>query len=482
MAGTVLPDKVYFDALSIARAKRSGVANTLYRTLQTLLKSEHSFKIILVVPLWKRRHLPQDILESKYAEIKTIPLPAKVMELLLIMRLMPPLDWVLGKGVYVFPNFKNWPLWKSRSLTYIHDVGFIRFPEYVEEKNLWYLTKFVRRWVARTDAIITVSEHAKQEIHDLLHVPSSAINVVYNGVDTAVFKKEHSRKIAEVKTRYKLPENEYLLAVGNLEPRKNLVRLIAAYTKLSETLQEKYPLVLVGGDSWRDDEIKRAIEKVNRTKIRIYRNSSYVVDEDLPAIVSGARALVHPAIYEGFGIPPLEAMACGIPVASSNRSSLHEVTGSAALTFDPENIDEITKSLKKILTENELRKSLIKQGYERTPLFTWEQSAAKLIAVITSEQTRGLKTGMPGRSVRKIYEVLDHSLRYIFGERERMPYTFPVEIKSKRELQKKVYKDFLGEQPYAVQDLLLETYSMFRHFTGKVLRAIKSVIRKSLHG
>ncbi len=470
------PLSIYIDALSIAHTHRSGVAHTLHRTLEFLLKEENNYNIVLVVPLRKAKLLPEDIIKSKKVTIKTIPLPGKVFELFLRLRLVPPVDLFLGKGVYVFPNFKNWPLWNSRSITYIHDLTFMRYPDFVEEKNLKYLTRYIHRWINRADCVVTVSEHAKREINELLHVPESAINVIYNGVDAESFKPQSVKKIAETKQRYELP-SEYLLAVGNVEPRKNLERLVAVYTKLPKDIRTKYPLVLVGGGGWRNEGIQQAIDQANKTTTQIIKPSKYVEDDDLPALIAGARAFVHPALYEGFGIPPLEAMACNVPVASSDSSSLPEVVGEAAALFAPTNENEMKKAILAVLSDEKLRQRYKAAGLERAQLFTWKQSAIKLSATITQQANRGFKTGSFGHVLRSVYKTTDETIRKNLGERDYASYTM-ADQKDLTTTRKKIYQDFFSEQPKRWQGILFSVYLSARHGLGTVARNLKSLLRR----
>lgn len=472
---------IYFDALSIAQPHRSGVAHTLQRTLEAYLELNPKIKIILIVSLGKAKHLPRSITKYPNVSVKTIPLPNKVFEVLMLLRLIPPVDLFLGRGIYVFPNFKNWPLWNSRSITYIHDLTFKRYPEFVEEKNLIFLNHSIDRWVRRSDMIITVSEHAKQEIHELLHVPESAISVIYNGVETGIFKLASKQVIVTKKKEYGLPEKEYVLALGNLEPRKNLERLIAAYNTLPQKLRETYPLVLIGGDGWRDDGIQASIANANKETQYIYRPSKYVSDEDLAALISGARALVHPALYEGFGIPPLEAMACLVPVASANTASLPEVVGEAALTFNPFDEKAITQALNEVLTNETTRKRLVEAGRGRAELFTWRQSAMKLSAAITQQGNRGYKSGSLGQVARDMYKTTDEGIRKLLGERDFPPYDFPVDLRG-QELQKQVHQDFLSEQPKRYQAVLFKAYIISRKTAGVVARSLKAGVKRVKHG
>jgi glycosyltransferase involved in cell wall biosynthesis len=289
------------------------------------------------------------------------------------------MDLWLGKGVYIFPNYKNWRLLRSRSLTYIHDLGFIRYPEFVQPKNLAFLKANIRKWIARSTLILTGSDHSRQEIIDLLKVAPDKVVRIYHGVDRQHYHRRSAAEIERVKNKYGI-KDKYLLCIGSLEPRKNLQRLIAAYRNLPAKLAGEYALCLAGGGGWLNEPILADIAAAKDEGFKIVRPEQYVSDDDLPALISGATLLVYPALYEGFGLPPLQAMACGTPVVVSDNSSLPEVVGKAGVTVDAENPADITAKMIELLSSAELRRELSKKGLRQAAGFDWDVSARELAA------------------------------------------------------------------------------------------------------
>ena len=243
------------------------------------------------------------------------------------------------------------------------------------------MLQWLPRSIAKCDHIITISENSKREIIEEFNVPEEKITIAQPAVDHGRFKPANEEELAQVRKKYELPE-QYLLYVGTIEPRKNLLGLLEAYEKLPAKLRGEYPLVMTGGRGWLEGEI---VDRISRLKGRGEAlTTGYVYDEDLPAIYSGARLFVFPSFYEGWGMPPLEAMACGTPVITSNTSSLPEVVGDTALMIDPNRPEELTNAMKQVLSDEELRQEMIRQGFKQAKRFSWEKSARKLLTVIRS--------------------------------------------------------------------------------------------------
>lgn len=179
-----------------------------------------------------------------------------------------------------------------------------------------------------------------------------------------------------------MEQGKYILAVCTLEPRKNLVRLVRAYALLPNTLRQKYSLVLVGKSGWNNQELNQTIRDLNLTdKVKM---TGFVQDQDLPYFYNGAAVFAYPSLYEGFGLPPLEAMSCGAPVLTSKVSSLTEVVEDAALTVDPYNEEEIARHLKSILTSSKIAQSLREKGLAQAKKFSWDKAAKETIKVYNS--------------------------------------------------------------------------------------------------
>jgi glycosyltransferase involved in cell wall biosynthesis len=231
----------------------------------------------------------------------------------------------------------------------------------------------------RVDSVLTVSEFTAGELETFYGYPRECIRVTPLGVDSR-FVPSRPDKTETVRMRYRLPRR-YVLFVGTIEPRKNLSVLIKAYKLLQKKGGEVPGLVLVGADGWRGEAVK-----INRLIARFGLEGSvirlgYVREEDLPALYGAADIFVFPSLYEGFGLPPLEAMACGTPVISSNAASLPEVLGDAALYVSPEDTNALAEAMARLLCDDELQNSMIDKGRDRAKRFTWPETARSTLCI-----------------------------------------------------------------------------------------------------
>jgi len=371
--------RLYIEASPLTEEKFSGIPHftaELTRAIDCHPDNGKSFELVLVVAFDKKTRLQK--LGYKNAKIKTIPLPMRIFNLFWKYNLLPPLDIFLGKGTYLFPNYKNWKLVRSASMTYIHDLGFMRYPESVQPKNLDFLNKNIHKWIDRSDIVLTGSEHARKEIIKLLNVSPNKITSIYHGVDHSEYFPKEPADIALAKKKYNI-RGDYILYLGSIEPRKNLKRLINSYKMLPKSLRDKYALCLVGGGGWLNEDIIEAIDQSKKDGFNIVQPNKYVEEQDLPSIISGAILLAHPALYEGFGLSPLQAMACGTPVVVANNSSLTEVVGKAGGLVDAENEADISAKMEKVLTDRKYRSSMIASGLEQAQKFNWGISAQELL-------------------------------------------------------------------------------------------------------
>jgi glycosyltransferase involved in cell wall biosynthesis len=239
--------------------------------------------------------------------------------------------------------------------------------------------RFAPSSIAKADKVITISESSRREILKNYPEAKGKTEVILPAVDTKYFYRRGTYEIKKIKNKYNLPKN-YILFTSTLEPRKNVHGLVEAYCLLPESIRKKFALVLVGGRGWQDEIIRKTIDKALSNGANIIQ-PGYVVDEDLPTVYSGADLFVFPSFYEGFGIPPLEAMACGVPVIASDNSSLPEVVGEAAIKIKAEDTAGITKAMIKVLSDPHLASSLRQRGLIQARKFTWEESADKLYKV-----------------------------------------------------------------------------------------------------
>jgi glycosyltransferase involved in cell wall biosynthesis len=316
----------------------------------------------------------------KFRNIRLIPSPfsLRISNALKIRGKQPALDLFFGKGIYLFPNFTSWPLLRSQSVPVIYDLSYEKYPQFAEPRNQAFLSTQVKLAAKRADYVATISENSKREICEYYHLPEEKVGVFYPAVDQRKFFRRPASEVERVKNEYGI-EGSYILFVGNIEPRKNLKNILLAYEELPEKIRKQYSLLLIGAKGWQDDEIFDIIERLKLQGDIIQLPSKYVRDDDLPAFYSGASVFVYPSMYEGFGMPPLEALACGAPVISANNSSLPESVGKAGLLVDALSPSAISNAVSTILGDDKLRERLIQDGFRQVDTFSWSHAARQLL-------------------------------------------------------------------------------------------------------
>jgi glycosyltransferase involved in cell wall biosynthesis len=268
------------------------------------------------------------------------------------------------------------PLHGIPTVLTVHDLIFRQLPQHHKRLNRWYLNLTMPLYCRRASRIIAVSEAARRDLIAAYGVPSEKITVIYEAADPR-FCPQSAVAVASALARYDLPAR-YLLFVGTIEPRKNLDRLLAAFERIyREGLSDA--LVIVGKRGWLTDDFFAALEHSPVREHVIF--PGFVPDADLPAVYSGAQALVLPSLCEGFGLPVLEAMACRTPVICSNTSSLPEVAGDAALLIDPTDVDQIAGAITRVLTDSALSEQMRVRGEAQAARFSWERTAEETLAV-----------------------------------------------------------------------------------------------------
>jgi len=271
------------------------------------------------------------------------------------------------------------PLRRSPTVLTVHDLIFHLFPQHHKPLNRWYLNACVPLYCRRANAVICVSEHTKSDLVHAWRVDPAKVHVVYEAPD-AVFQPTQPAQVAEVRRRYGLPER-YLLTVGTIEPRKNLTRLVEAL-ELLRLSGEDVRLVVVGSKGWLYQDFYDKLANSERRSAVLL--TGFVPNADLPAIYAGAIATVLPSLYEGFGLPVLESMACGTPVVTSRAASLPEIGGEAALYFDPQDVREMAAALEQVWRNPELRHTMSHQGLTQAARFSWSRAAQETLRVYES--------------------------------------------------------------------------------------------------
>ncbi len=264
------------------------------------------------------------------------------------------------------------PLRSVPTVLTVHDLIFRHLPEHHKPLNRWYLNLTLPLYCRCASHVIAVSECTRRDLITAYGLPPEKITVIHEAAAPR-FRIQPPEAIADVRTRYNLPDR-YLIFVSTIEPRKNLTRLLAAFETLrAEDLTDA--LVIVGRRGWLTDDFFAALERSPARDAVIF--PGYVPDDDLPAIYAGAQVSVFPSLYEGFGLPVLEAMACGVPVATSTASSIPEVGGDAALYFDPTSVDEIIETTRNLLRDTALCEEMRARGLTQAARFSWRRAASE---------------------------------------------------------------------------------------------------------
>jgi len=272
-------------------------------------------------------------------------------------------------GPFLFPTDKI-------SILTVFDLSPLIFPETHRYSTVLMHKLLFPLIIRNSDKILTISESTKQDLMKYLNISEKKIIVTYLSADEK-FKPLNNKAINDIKQKYKL-NFPFILYVGTLEPRKNIPVLLRAFYKLKKK-NLQYKLIIAGKKGWKYKEIFEITNKLNLQKDVIF--TGYVSDEDLPKLYNAADLFVYPSLYEGFGLPPLEAMACGTPVITSNTSSLPEVVGDAGIMTNPYNVDGLANAMHEVLTNDGLSEDMIKKGLKRAKMFSWEKTAKETLKV-----------------------------------------------------------------------------------------------------
>jgi len=273
----------------------------------------------------------------------------------------------------------------------VHDISYALYPKFFSLRDRLLLSTLVPFTMKRASAIIAVSQKTRADLIKRYHIPPQKIAVTYEGID------KRFQPLDKVAARTFLSRTwgiyqDFILTLGNLQPRKNIPRLIQAFARLKHEQELNLSLVVVGQALWRGSEAYQVVRDTGMEKDVIF--TGYVPDEHLPLLYNAAQLFVFPSLYEGFGLPPLEAMACGTPVVCSNAGSLAEIVGEAALTFDPHDIEDIAHKILQAVSSPQLRALLCKEGTQTARQFSWETMASQTMEIYQQvvDRHRGIDT------------------------------------------------------------------------------------------
>ncbi len=369
---------------------RVGSSEFVFQLLLNLYRIDNTNKYSVFLPTPPSKDLPPERENWKYEVFRSKKLWTLLGLSKRLMREKGRLD-VFFSPTHYLPLFTGAP-----PVIAILDVSYLYFPELFKKKDLNQLKFWGGYSIRKAKKIITISNSSKNDIIKAYGVPGDKVEVVYPGIKIMDLRSK-TEDLRTIQKEYGI-KGPYILFVGTLQPRKNIARLIEAFSrintndyseskqinndsdKLGQNIRKNLNLVVVGKRGWQYEEILDAPKKYGvEASVKFLEN---VTDEELPSLYKNALCFVLPSLYEGFGLPILEAMQYGCPVLTSNVSSLPEAGGDAALYFNPEDTEDITKNLKLITQNSKLREGLVKKGYEQVKKFSWEKSAAKTLGVL----------------------------------------------------------------------------------------------------
>lgn len=379
--------KVVFEATPILPSP-SGVGLHVFNLLVALasLQEAEDFELAGIsyhpsFKNWLQGNLAAPKVLKDYSKVHILPLPVRLLNLLALMPDNPVVEKIERRfgapNIYHGTNFAVYPCKHSLRVMSIYDLAFIRYPKYVTAIVRTYGQR-VKQCLEWTDLVITSAESSKREIVEYLSLSPERIRV------TPLASRYSSDALAlpRLPKPQALGKRPYILFVSTLEPRKNVVSLIQAFEHLKAARRIDHQLILVGQKGWRFRSIFKAIE-ASRWREHIH-HLGYLSDAEVAASYMHADVFAYPSIYEGFGLPILEAMALGCPVVTSNASSLPEVAGDAALLVDPNDVEELSDALWRVIANRSLRQSLINRGRDRAAKFSWTRTAKETLAAYRS--------------------------------------------------------------------------------------------------
>lgn len=369
---------IFIEADSICSERMSGIGHVtleLIHAFDRLMGERHDVRVTIIVPFKQVGFIAR--YGFTHVKVRRLPPGFKYVNYALVRSPLPiPVDAWFGRGTYIFPNYKTWWVPFSKSCTYVYDVAFKQYPEATQPKNLAYLQANFGRWLKRATKIITSSNTSAQEIAQFFPEVKSKIEVQYLGVDPNMYRRRDQAEVAAALANYGLP-TKYFLAVGNLEPRKNLLGMMDAYKQYADATKDPDALVLVGGGGWNNEQILARIDELTKQGYKICRPAKYVEDADLPALYSGATALLQVALHEGFGLSPVQAQACGTPIIASDLPVFKETLRAANVQYvDPRDIGAIGAAL------NTAGKGSLVTNPKGNISLTWDDVALNLLQLI----------------------------------------------------------------------------------------------------
>jgi len=377
--------KIAIDISSLATQKRTGIENYIFNLCKNLAKVDKENKYILFGNSYGHyqslREAVEEIGVENYQNMsaRISRMPRTVLKLIWKYMHIPSAECLVGNiDIFHASTIMPPPLKKAKLVVTIHDLVPMKFKEFFTQEGAQYFRDYFKNTIPRSDAIIAVSNSTKNDILEYFNIPEDRIQVIPQAASDNYKQIQDGSAINKVKAMYGL-DRDYILFVGTLEPRKNITNLIRAYNILPDYLKRDHLLVICGKKGWYYEEIFRTVKELKLEDKVIF--TGYAPDEDIPLLMNEAEVFVYPSLYEGFGLPPLEAMACGTPVISSNVSSIPEVVGNAGILINPNDVEELSDAILRLLDSDELRAQLAEKGLKQAGKFSLRKTAEKTVEI-----------------------------------------------------------------------------------------------------
>jgi glycosyltransferase involved in cell wall biosynthesis len=374
----------------LADGRRSGVEEYAIALLSELFRIDRKNEYVLFFNAWGDVEPDLSFADGfENVSVRRFRIPNKLLNLSLWYLNWPKLDRMIGgTDVFFLPNI-NFCAVSDETKLFVtaHDLSFEAYPEtFSWKQRVWHYLVNPRRLFRRADRIFSVSRSTKDDLETRYGIRPSKIEVIHSGIDGRFHEYDRNDpKLVAVKEKYALPY-QFILYLGAFEPRKNIVSVVRAFTALKKMRHpelEKLSLVLAGVSGWKEDEI---LEEIGHSPFRgNILLPGFVEDEDKPALYNLASLFAYPSFYEGFGFPPLEALACGVPVVTSSSSSLPEIVDDAGVLVDPHRPDELFRAFEEVLLDKKLRETLHEKGLARAKGFLWGETARRTLAEFEKE-------------------------------------------------------------------------------------------------
>lgn len=376
--------KIGVDIRVLTKGAHSGIEEYASQILEEIIKLGKDDEFVLYYNAFSKERADFDWMREKNVSLEEFRWPNQFLNYSFLLG-WPKVDKLLG-GVDAFfsPHFLNSATTKKcKKIITFHDLSFLRHPEFFPwRKRYWHFMQNIKKQAQEADKIIAISESTKNDLIDLYEIKEEKIKVIYSGINSQFGPITDENYLKSIKEKYKLPDN-FILYLGTIEPRKNIESVIEAFELIKENKFSPYndlKLVIAGGFGWLYGNILKRAKSSPYAGDIIFTGA--MNGDDRAGIYSMAKLFIFPSFFEGFGFPPLEAMACGVPTITSNCSSLPETVGDGAIMIDPYRPEEIAIATREIFNDEKLKNLLIQKGLEQIKKFSWENCAEETLKFI----------------------------------------------------------------------------------------------------